>query len=194
MRRSAFEAPAWTLHLLAIALVLGPPVFFGAVVAPQAFHVLPTRDMAGALNAPILTRLCWIAEGGFAVLLLTSWFLTRQGAGRIVRLLMTRSAFLGLMATVVIEKLLVARIERIRQEAPGLIDTLPAADPSRLLLQQLHRLSTLFFAVEIAAAVLVLAATVRLLTERPKPPAAGPAALPGAARPPVPKVLDLSDV
>ena len=128
------------------------------------------------------------------MLLLTSWFLTRQGAGRIVRLLMTRSAFLGLMATVVIEKLLVARIERIRQEAPGLIDTLPAADPSRLLLQQLHRLSTLFFAVEIAAAVLVLAATVRLLTERPKPPAAGPAALPGAARPPVPKVLDLSDV
>jgi len=191
MRRSLFEAPALTLHLLALVLVLGPPVFFGAVVAPQVFHVLPTKDMAGALQAPILTRLCWIAEGGFAVLLLTSWFLT-QDAERMVRVLTTRPAFLGLMASIVIEKLLVARIEKIRQDAPGLIDTLPAADPSRLLLEQLHHLSTAFFAVQVGAAVVILAATARLLTHRPQPsvPAAG--SLPGAARPPVPKVLDLS--
>jgi hypothetical protein len=180
------------VHLLCLALVLGPPVFFGAVVAPQAFHLLPTRDMAGALQAPIVTRLCWIAEGSFAALLLTSWFLTRKGASKIVRVVMTRAAFLGLIVAVVIEKLLVARIERIRVEAAGLIDTLPAADPSRLLLEQLHRVSTAFFGVEIVAAVLVLAATARLLSSHPSPPPVAP--LPGAARPPVPKVLDLSGV
>ena len=34
-----------SLHLAALALALAPPIFFGAVVAPALFHVLPTRDM-----------------------------------------------------------------------------------------------------------------------------------------------------
>lgn len=193
MRRDRFEAPVLVLHLAAIALVLGAPVFFGTVVAPQSFKLLPTRDMAGALQATILTRLCWILEAGFALLLLTSWWLTREGAGKLLRMLMTRAAFLGLIAGVVIEKLLVARIERIRQEAPGLIDNLPAADPSRILLGRLHRLSTGFFAVEIAAGALILVTTARLLAGRSRPPAAA-APLPGGSRPPIPKVLDLSGI
>ena len=190
MRRSAFEAPALVLHLLALALVLGAPIFFGTVVAPSSFRMLPTRDMAAALQAPILTTLCQILEAGFAVLLLTSWWLTREGAPRLTRMLMTRSAFLGLIAAVVIEKLLVARIERLRADAPGLIDTLPAGDPSRILIGKLHRLSTGFFAVEIAAGALILVLTARWIAGRSRPAALAP--LPGAARPPVPKVLDLS--
>lgn len=192
MRRSALEAPALVLHLLAIVLVLGPPVFFGAVVAPQSFHLLPTRDMAGALQAPILARLCWIAQGGFAVLIATSWWLTREEASKLLKMLMTRAALLGLIASLVIEKLLVAQIERIRKDAPGLIDNLPAADPARILLGRLHRLSTGFFVIEIAAGALVLVMTARWIAGRRRTPAAP--AVPGASRPPVPKVLDLSGV
>jgi uncharacterized protein DUF4149 len=179
------------MHLLALALVLGPPVFFGAVVAPQTFHLLPTHDMAGALQAPVLTRLCWILEGGFALLIVTSWWLTREGAGRLLRTLMTRAAFLGLIAAVVIEKLLVARIEKLRHDSPGLIDNLPAMDPSRIVIDRLHKLSTGFFAIEIAAAALILVTTARLLGGRSGAGAA-PAPVPGASRPPIPKVLDLS--
>lgn len=60
------------------------------------------------------------------------------------------------------------------------------ADPSRALLDRYHRLSTGFFSVEIAAALVLLVVTARLLSERnaSPPPLA-------AARPPVPKVLDL---
>ena len=190
--RNRFETPALLLHLLAIALVLGPPVFFGAVVAPQSFRLLPTRDMAGALQAPVLTQLCWIAEAGFAVLIATSWWLTREGAPKLVKMLMTRAALLGLIAALVIEKLLVAQIEKIRKDAPGLIDTLPAADPGRILIGRLHKLSTGFFAIEIAAGALILVMTARLLSVRSKPPGVPP--LPGASRPPLPKVLDLSNV
>ena len=193
MRRNAFEAPALVVHLTALALVLGPPIFFGAVVAPLSFRLLPTHDMAGALQAPVLTRLSWITEAGFALLLVTSWWLTREGASKLVRALMTRAAFLGLIAAVVIEKLLVARIEKIRLDAPGLIDNLPAADPSRILLGRLHKLSTGFFAIEIAAGALILVTSARLLAGRSRPPAAA-ASLPGASRPPIPKVLDLSGV
>jgi hypothetical protein len=194
MRRSLLEAPAILLHLLAIALVIGPAVFFGAVVAPQSFHLLPTRDMAGALTAPIVTQLCWIAEGSFLVLIFTSWWLTRDGVSKVLRTLMTRAAFLGLIAAVVIEKLLVAQIDKIRKDAPGLIDNLPAGDPGRILLGRLHKLSTAFLSIEILAGVLVLVTTARWIANRRS--SAGPA-VPGASRPaipPVPKVLDLSGV
>ena len=47
-----------------------------------------------------------------------------------------------MIASLVIEKLLIQRMEKIRQEAGSLIDNLPAADPLRILLDRYHRLST----------------------------------------------------
>ena len=187
---SRFEAPVLVLHLLALSLTLASPLFFGAVVAPAAFRVLPTRDLAASLQSPILHRLCGTMEGGFVVLLATSWFLTRRwGAPRALSALLTRAPLLGVIGAVVIQQLLIPPIDRIRQEAPGLIDNLPAADPARLLLDRYHRLATGFFGVEIAAAGLILLVTARLLLLRRAAPVP-----PGASRPPVPKLLDLSGV
>ncbi|MGH9366428.1 MAG: DUF4149 domain-containing protein [Thermoanaerobaculia bacterium] len=188
--RARLEFAVLLAHLLALCLVLGAPLFFGAVVAPASFRVLPTRDLAAALASPIVTRLCWLMQGGFAVLLLTCWLLSRRwNAPRGLRALVTRAPVLGVIGAVVIEKLLIPPIDRIRAEAPGLLDNLPAADPGRLLLQKYHRLATGFFAVEIAAAALLLLLTARLLLLRRAAP--GP---PAAARPPAPKVLDLDGV
>jgi hypothetical protein len=184
------EAPVLVLHLLALSVTLASPLFFAAVVAPAAFRVLPTRDLAASLQSPILMRLCGLMEGGFAVLLATSWFLTRRWrAPRALSALLTRAPLLGVIGAVVIQQLLIPPIDRIRAEAPGLIDNLPAADPARLLLTRYHRLATAFFCVEIAAAALILLVTARLLLLRKAEP--GP---PGASRPPVPKILDLSGV
>ena len=177
-------------HLFALALAIGPPIFFGAAVAPLAFRILPTHDLAGALQSPILTRACWFAEASFAVLFVTSWLLGRwSSAPRLQKSLLTRAPVLGMIAAVVIEKLLIPPIDRIRTDAPGLIDRLPANDPSKILLDRYHRLSTSFFAVEIAVAFVILAVTARLLSDRraaPPPPV--------RARPAIPKLLDLSDV
>jgi hypothetical protein len=187
VKTARWEAPVLGAHLLALAATLGPPIFFGAVVAPAVFRVLPTRDLAATLQSPIATRLCWTLEAGFAVLLATSVLLARRwGAPKALAALATRTPLLGIIGAVVIEKLLIPRIDRVREDAPGLIDQLPAADPGRILLARTHRLATAFFAVEIAAAVLLLFVTVRLLARRAAPPAAGP------VRPDVPKVLDLS--
>jgi hypothetical protein len=175
---------------VALALALVPPVFFGFAVAPAAFRVLPTRDMAASLVSPILTKTCWLAEGSFAVLFLTSWLLCRRwSAPRLSRSLTTRAAMLGVIANVVIERLLIPWMDKIREEAPGLIDNLPQADPSRVLLDRYHRLASAFFATDIAAALLILIVTVRLIARRGQEPA-----VPAAVRPPVPKLLDLSDV
>lgn len=174
-----------TLHLAALSLALAAPLFFGAVVAPTVFRVLPTRDMAGALQSPILSRLCLMAEASFAVLFATSWLLTARDTPRMIRALLTRLPVLGFFAAIVIRQLLIPPMDRIREEAPGLIDSLPAADPSRLLLDRYHRLSTGFFGLEIASALLMLIVTARLLAARraPLPPAAAPVE--------APKILDL---
>ncbi len=183
---SRLQALLLSLHLGALALALAPPIFFGAVVAPAVFRVLPTRDMAGALLSQILSRLCLMGEASFGVLFVTSWLLTREDAAKVTRSLLTRLPVLGFFAALVIRQLLIPPIDRIREEAPGLIDTLPAADPSRALLDRYHRLSTGLFSVEIAAALIILLMTARLLTQRRAAPPPPP-----AARPPVPKVLKL---
>ncbi len=184
------EAPLLFWHILAIALALVPSLFFAFAVAPAAFHVLPTRDMAASLVSPILTKACWLAEGSFALLFVTSWLFAKWwGAPRFSRSLATRAAILGMIASAVIEKLLIPPMDKIREEAPGLIDNLPAADPSRILLDRYHRLSTAFFGVEMVAALLILIVTARLIARRRAAPPA-----PAASRPPVAKLLDLSDV
>ncbi|MGH9365241.1 MAG: hypothetical protein ACRD1B_08270 [Thermoanaerobaculia bacterium] len=183
------EGPVLTLHLLALVMAIGPPVFFGLAVAPAAFRVLPTRDLAASLTSPILTTACGFAQGSFAMLFLTSWLLFRRWqAPRLSRSLATRAAILGMIAAVVVEKLLIPRMDRIRAETPGLIDNLPAADPSRLLLARDHRLATAFFCAQIAAALIILFLTARSLVRRRLESSPAP------SRPPVPKLLDLSDV
>ena len=143
-------------HLVALALAIGPAVFFGFAVAPQAFRILPTRDLAASLQSPILTVACRLAEGSFAVLFLTSWLLGRWWeAARLTRTLATRAAMLGMITAVVIESLLIPPMDKIRMEA-GLLDTLPVTDPSRVLLARYHRLATGFFSAGLVAAQLVV--------------------------------------
>ena len=102
------------------------------------------------------------------------------------RSLLTRLPVLGFFSALVIRQLLIPPIDRIRAEAPGLIDNLPVADPSRAVLDRYHRLATGFFGIEIAAGLIVLLATARLLSSRGPEPAAAPKAVK-----PVPKVLNL---
>jgi hypothetical protein len=184
---SRLEPLILSLHLAALACALAPPLFFGAAVAPALFHVLPTRDMAAAVVSPILSQMCVLAEASFGVLFGTAWLLTSGGASKLSRSLLTRVPVLGFFSALVIRQLLIPPMDKIRAEAPGLIDNLPVADPSRAMLDRYHRLSTGFFGIEIAAALIVLLATARLLAARREAPHSSP---PKVVKP-VPKVLNL---
>ena len=105
-----------------------------------------------------------------------------------MRSLATRAAVLGIIAAVVIQELLIPPIDKIRAETPGLIDNLPAADPSRLLLARYHRLATGFFSVQIAGALIILLASARLFAQTRHGHADK------RTSPPVPRLLDLSDL
>lgn len=186
MRLTRLQAPILFLHLAAAGLALGPALFFGAVVAPATFRVLPTRDLAASLTSPVLSGACLLAEVAFGVLFFTGWWLTRRDVPRVTRSLLTRLPVAGFFAALTIRELLIPPMDKIRAEAPGLIDNLPAADPSRILLDRYHRLATGFFGAMIAVAVAVLFLTARFLS------IGGNGQPPAASRPPVPKLLDLS--
>jgi hypothetical protein len=182
-----FEAPLLFLHLAAAAIAIGPALFFGAIVAPAVFRILPTRDLAASLTSPVLSGACILAQVAFGVLFVTGWWLSRGEGPRVVRSLLTRLPVAGFFAALVIRELLIPPMDRIRTEAPGLIDNLTAADPSRILLDRYHRLATGFFTAMLAIAIAILFLTARLLSvARAAPPP------PAASRPPVPKLLDLS--
>jgi hypothetical protein len=188
MKPDRFTMPVLILHLMALSLAIGPPIFFALAVAPASFRILPTRDMAANLQSPILTVSCRFAEASFGILFLTSWLLARWWeAARLTRTLATRAAILGMITAVVIESLLIPPMDKIRAEA-GLLDTLPVTDPSRVLLGRYHRLATGFFSAGLVAALVILLATVRLIAARRKAPPPPP------PRPAVPKLLDLSDL
>ena len=60
-----------TVEFLALGLWLGADVFLSFVVAPGAFHVLGSRDQAGALVGFALTRMHWGGMVCGAIFLLT---------------------------------------------------------------------------------------------------------------------------
>jgi hypothetical protein len=66
-----------TLRLLAITVWLGGLLFFGAVMAPVAFHVLPSTHLAGAVVGTSLRILHIIAMVCGALLIVTTLLLAR---------------------------------------------------------------------------------------------------------------------
>jgi len=64
-----------TLRLLALIVWLGGLIFFGAVMAPVAFHVLPTTHLAGAVVGHSLRVLHIIGMVCAAVLIVTTLLL-----------------------------------------------------------------------------------------------------------------------
>ena len=143
---------------LAAALVsaawLGSVALFGAVVAPAAFDVLPSRALAGTLVGRVVPVL--FVTGIFVGVLLAAaaW---RRASGK------RRSATMAAGALVVLACLLAqfvigARIDRMRASAPAALDALPPGDPIRVTFGRLHGLSVagLGLAAVSAGAALVL--------------------------------------
>lgn len=66
-----------TLRLLALILWLGGLIFFGAVLAPLAFHTLPTQHLAAIMVGGSLRILHWIGMACAGVLIATSLLIDR---------------------------------------------------------------------------------------------------------------------
>jgi hypothetical protein len=143
------------LRLLVVAVWLGGAVFFSAAVAPSAFAVLPSRELAGALVARTLMIL---NVGGFVagLLLLAGAFVGRKGTRLVPWLFEVLSLAVLTGATFVGHFLIAARMAALRAQMAKPIDEVAADDPLRVAFGALHGQSVTAMSAAIAAAAVAL--------------------------------------
>ena len=131
-----------TVEFLALGLWLGADVFLSFVVAPGAFHVLASRDQAGALVGFALTRMHW---GGIicgAIFLLTRaarvrWFSALGSPAALCVVIM--------MAATMVSQFAVSPKMAVLRTQMGSIEATSADSP---LLSEFSRLHTMSVSLE----------------------------------------------
>jgi uncharacterized membrane protein len=152
------------LRLLAIIVWVGGLIFFAFVLAPTAFHVLPTQHEAGTVvgaTLHVLNEIGHICGFVFVFASLPLWY---RMSPRSRRLLMVEIPLIVLMviATMYVQSGIIPAMERDRVAAGGAIDNVPPANPARAEFDRLHSLSE---KVEGSALFLGLAVALLLAAE-----------------------------
>lgn len=152
------------LRLLTLVVWVGGLIFFAFVLAPVAFHVLPSTHEAGTVVGATLRVLNELGHAcGFVFLLVTiaSWFRSTP-SGR--KLLITEVLLVVLMiaATMYVQSSIVPAMERDRLAAGGDVDAAPRDDPARMDFERLHPLSE---KVEGSALLLGIAVVILMAAE-----------------------------
>jgi len=143
------------LRLLVAAVWLGSAVFFSAAVAPSAFAVLPSRELAGALVARTLTI---VNVGGCVVgLFLLAGALVGRGGVKIpARLLELLSLLTLAAATGAGHWWIAARMAALRVQMARPIEEVAADDPLRVAFNALHGQSVTALSIAMIAGAVAL--------------------------------------
>ena len=151
-----------TLMLLALIVWIGGIIFFVAVLAPVVFSgILPTRELAGNVVNPSLTRLHWMGLISGLIFLNCSIFYnlskyTRPKIFAPLHILVV----LMLVLTAVSQFGIAPKMHVLRAEM-GTIDNLPQNDARRVEFNHLHDRST-----QLEGAVLLMGLLVVVLTAK----------------------------
>src|SRR5437868_6942682 len=131
-----------SLMLLSLIVWLGGIIFFGAVLAPTVFTVLPTRHLAGSVVSPSLNRLHWMGIISGIVFLVTSMIYARLATGS-PHVLAARHVLLVIMLllTLTSQIAITPKMATLRSSM-GEIDNLSATDLARVQFNALHIWST----------------------------------------------------
>lgn len=135
------------LFLLALAIWLGGLLFFGAVLAPVAFTVLPSTHLAGAVVGTALRHLHVIGFICGIVLVVTQLLLGPQGRRRAFAASLVLIAVMLALTAVSQLALIPAMDEHHARALAGLsadadLDSVPRDNPDRAAFDRLHNIST----------------------------------------------------
>lgn len=155
------------LRLLAMVVWVGGLAFFAFVLAPVAFHVLPSTHEAGTVVGATLRVLNIIGPYcGYVFLLATIAVQYRQERRSKLLTIQMLLVWLMLGATAYVRTSIVPAMERDRIAAGGDVDAAPPDNPARLDFERLHPISE---KVEGAALFLGLGVVVLMGFEDAKP-------------------------
>lgn len=130
------------LMLLSLVVWIGGIIFF-SVLAPTAFHVLPTRLLAGTLVGNLLTKLHWIAIGCGVVYLISSLAYSRVTDGT-AHVFATRHVLIVLMLALTLfsQFWITPRMITLRAQVANFDITATLNDAARMQFDALHAWST----------------------------------------------------
>jgi hypothetical protein len=155
------------IEVLLVAVWLGSMMFFSFAVAPSAFAVLPSRELAGAMVTSTISKVevLGLIIGPLLILLqVLAWPARRAGAmTKAIRLVL-----IGVMtsAAAFSRFWISPSMISLRGSISGTIDDLPLTDPLRLHFNDLHQYSVGAMSVALFAGLAVLFLTVRSWLKR----------------------------
>jgi len=142
------------IELLLLGAWLGSACFFSFGVAPGAFAVLPSRDLAGAMvnRSLMIINIAGLAIG--VVLLLTS--LVQRGDAKKAWMWVQRGLLIVMAAACAVGQFVIAFwMAYLRVQMKGPIDDLAANDPLRVQFNNLHQYSVWVLLTAMGASLLV---------------------------------------
>ena len=145
-----------------LGLWLGAAVFFSAAVAPAVFAVLPTRTLAGAVVGRLLPSVFY---SGMLIGILVIVLQVLAGGEWNVRGRETAGALM-VLACAVAQFVIAPRIERVRAEIAGPLESLSLDDARRIAFGRLHGFSVAWLGLAMIAAAVVVVASARTLQSR----------------------------
>jgi len=148
---------AQAVQLVVLSAWLGATAFFAAAVAPGAFAVMPTRTLAGAIVGRVLPAI--FISGIFAgMVVVVSLARSTDDVARRGRL----AAALIVVVTCALGQFMIGpRIERLRADIGGALESLAADDARRAAFGRLHGVSVGLMGIAMLAALAGVLLTVR---------------------------------
>jgi len=152
--------------LLSLVVWVGGIIFF-AIVAPTAFHVLPSRLLAGTLVGNLLTKLHWIAVVSGIVFLISSLAYNRLTLGA-THVFAIRHLLLCLMLglTLLSQFWITPRMVTLRAQVASFDTAATPDDSARIQFDALHVWSTRLEVTVLLTGLLVVFLTASAFTHR----------------------------
>ena len=155
------------IEALLLSVWLGSMIFFSFAVAPSAFAVLASRELAGKIVTSAISKveMLGLIIGPLLVLIqMTTWRARRvTSTSKALRLIL----LCVMIAMAALSRFWVSpRLVSLRLAMGGLIDDVPATDPLRIQFNDLHQYSVAFMGTAMVAGFAVLFLTVRSWLKR----------------------------
>src|SRR5262249_1497665 len=146
---------------------LGSMTFFSFAVAPSAFAVLPTRELAGALVTSTINKLelLGLIVGPLLMLINAASWRSKRLTNR-SKLIQCLLLIVMIAAAALLDFWITPGMVPLRGAMGGHIDNLPISDPLRMRFNDLHQYSVALMGAAMIAGIVVLLLTVRSWIKR----------------------------
>lgn len=141
------------VRLLMVALWIGAAIFFSFAVAPGAFAVLPSRELAGNV---VNRTLAIINYSGLIIglILLATSLAARRGISQTQILIEQFLLIVMTIACAVGQFVISAKLHSLREQIGRPIDEMAANDPLRVAFNDLHGYSVIILSAAMIAALI----------------------------------------